>query len=180
MTKGFRDSAWLNARHRLVTGRTRARTLLVLGPHAVRHHPFFSISISTLSKTNTQGIFENNFQERLKSLLKALGYFSSYHECWWGSGRCSDCHFREKEIFLLNQPIILSHGRDLQVKGQKMSVCIRQQLLSIFIVQYGRNWLCHHFLTDGLKHVLVRHMRGEGWIFLISLIQATPCTVDIW
>lgn len=123
--------------------------------------PFLSISISTLSKMNIEGISENNFPKGLKSVLKVVGYLSSYHECLWGSRWCSDLHFREKRSFLLNQPIILSHGKVLQVKGRKMSVCIRH-LLSVFTIQHRRNWLHHHFLTDGLKHVLVKTQEQRG------------------
>lgn len=69
------------------------------------------------------------------------------------AGECSDLHSREKKMFLLNQPTILSHGMDLQVKRWKALICIRQQLLSIFTVQPGRHWLHHLFVTDGLKPV---------------------------
>lgn len=69
---------------------------------------------------------------------------------------------REKDLFLLNHLIILWHGMHLQVKRWKTLIFIRQQLLSVFIVQHGRKWFHHRFVPGGLKHVLVRKTSREG------------------
>lgn len=41
-----------------------------------------------------------------------------------------------------------------------------------------RKWLQHHLVTDGLKHVSVRHISRKGLDSLISLMKAAPCPMD--